>query len=176
MSRAADGARSRKEPSMTAVLSRPRTISSTVAFAVLTALALLISLLGPTWLALFGKSAADFSDLRTATRPAAAPGLQHAYFGWLAWTLTIVVIVTLAGTVLLQGSARRAGAAVAILLSITGIVLTLGCVKQLDVEDPAGSFWTHFAWIRWGGYLHVVGWVLAIATAVAGLRATEPAR
>lgn len=161
---------------MTVALSRSRSISSTVAVAALAALALVISLLGPTWLALFGKSDADFSDLRTATRPAAAPGLQHAYFGWLAWTLTIVVIVTLAAATLTQGSIRRAGAAAAILLSLAGIVITLGCVKQLDVEDPAGSFWTHFGWIRWGGYLHVIGWVLAIVTAVATLRATDHAR
>jgi hypothetical protein len=161
---------------MTVALSRSRTISSTVAVAAVAALALVISLLGPTWLALFGKSDADFSDLRTATRPAAAPGLQHAYFGWLAWTLTIVVIVALAAAALTQGSIRRAGAATVILLSLAGIVITLGCVKQLDVEDPAGSFWTHFGWIRWGGYLHVIGWVLAIVTAVATLRATDHAR
>jgi hypothetical protein len=161
---------------MTAVLSRSRTVSSTVAVAFLAALALVISLLGPTWLALFGKADANFSDLRTATRPAAAPDLQHAYFGWLAWTLTIVVIVALAAAALTQGSIRRAGAAAAILLSLAGIVITLGCVKQLDVEDPAGSFWTHFGWIRWGGYLHVIGWALAIVTASATLRATDHAR
>jgi hypothetical protein len=38
---------------MTVAPSRSRSISSTVAVAVLAALALLISLLGPTWLALF---------------------------------------------------------------------------------------------------------------------------
>jgi hypothetical protein len=161
---------------MTVALSRSRSISSTVAVAALAGLALLISLLGPTWLALFGKSDADFSDLRTATRSAAAPGLQHAYFGWLAWTLTIVVIVALAAAALSQGSIRRASTATAILLSLAGIVITLGCVKQLDVEDPAGSFFTHFGWIRWGGYLHVIGWALAIVTAVTTLRATDHAR
>ncbi|HZC73496.1 MAG TPA: hypothetical protein VE442_22565 [Jatrophihabitans sp.] len=161
---------------MTAVLSRPRTISAKVATAALAVIALLASLLGPTWLALFGKSNVDFADLRTATRPAAAPGLQHAYFGWLAWTLTIVVIAAVAAGVATGGSLRRASAVLAILLSLAGIVITLGCVKQLDVEDPGGSFWTHFGWIRWGGYLHVIGWVLAIITAGATLRATDHAR
>jgi hypothetical protein len=43
-------------------------------------------------------------------------------------------------------------------------------VKQLDVEDPMGSFWTQLSWVRWGGYLDVVGWVAAIAASVLAIR------
>jgi hypothetical protein len=146
---------------------RPRTLMSTTAALSLVGAALLTtSLVGPTWLALFSKSDASFSDLRTATKPAAAPGLQHAYFGWLAWTLVIVVIVALAAAILTTGIVKRATATLAIVLAVLGVVLTLACVKQLDVEDPHGSFWTHFGWIRSGGYLHVMGWVAAIAAGV----------
>jgi hypothetical protein len=92
-----------------------------------------------------------FSDLRTATKPAATPGVQHAYFGWLAWTLVIIAIVALAASILPVGIIRRSAAALAIVLAVVGIVLTLVCVKELDVEDPHGRFWTHFGWIRYGG-------------------------
>jgi surface polysaccharide O-acyltransferase-like enzyme len=141
-------------------------MSTTEAISLVGAVLLIVSLMGPTWLALFSKSDASFSDLRTATKPATAPGVQHAYFGWLAWTLVIIAIVALAASILTVGIIRRSAAALAIVLAVVGIVLTLVCVKELDVEDPHGSFWTHFGWIRYGGYLHVVGWVAAIAAGV----------
>jgi hypothetical protein len=134
------------------------------------ALALLISLLGPTWLNMGGKANVSFSNLRTATRPAAAPGLQHAYFGWLGWTLVVLVVVGLIAAFVVK---HVAASAVVVVLSLVGVILTLGCVKQLDVEDPSGGFFTHFGWIRVGGYLHVVGFVLAIAACVIAQRGTR---
>lgn len=134
------------------------------------ALALLVSLLGSTFLSLGGNAGVSFADLRTATRPAVAPGLQHAYFGWLAWTLVILVLVGLVAVSVVKHVAVI-GAVIA--LSVLGVVLTLGCVKELDVEDPSGGFVTHFSWIRIGGYLHVVGFVLAIAACILALRSAR---
>jgi hypothetical protein len=153
---------SAQAPVRSAVTGRTLTLP---VIAVVSALALIISLSGIEFLALSGKTSVTFGDLRTATSPAAAPGLQHAYFGWLAWTLTIIAIVGLATALFVPVAAAAARIGV-IVVSLVGVVLTLGCVKELDVEDPAGGFWTHFGWIRFGGYLHVVGWVLAIVVCV----------
>jgi uncharacterized membrane protein len=137
------------------------------------AILLFVSLLGPTWLNMGGKADVSFGDLRTATRPAAAPGLQHAYFGWLAWVLVCLAVLGLIGTVLTR---HLIAAGFVTVVSLLGVILTLSCVKELDVEDPSGGFLTHFGWIRIGGYLHVVGFVLAIVAAVLVLRPQPAAR
>lgn len=138
---------------------------------VLAAAALIISLAGPTWFALVGKLDVDFPTVRTLTSLDSAPTIQAAYFAWLGWTLAIVVIVVLLATVLLPMPAiARTGGLVVIVLSLAGAVLTLVAIYQLDNQDSGGSFFDHFGWLRIGGYLHVVGWVLAIVAAVLASR------
>ncbi len=141
---------------------RPPPVAAAVG--VLAAVALIVSLLGPTWVALVGKYEVDFAALKTETSLGSAPGIQHAYFGYLGVALVIVVIIVLLAALLVPlPIVTRFGRPVVIVLSLIGLVLTLLVVKQLDNQDPGGSFFTHFGWIRLGGYLHVVGWVLAIA-------------
>lgn len=131
---------------------------------VLAAAALAISLAGPTWLALVGTYDVDFPKLRTLTDLDSAPFIQYVYFGWLAWTLSIVVVVALLAAVFLPVPAiARAAQTAALVLSLAGVVLTLACVKLLSDQDPGNNFIEHLGWLRLGGYLHVVGWVLAIA-------------
>lgn len=135
---------------------------------VLAAAALAISLVGPTWLALIGTFDVDFPRLRTLTSLDSAPAIQHAYFSYLAWALSIIVVVALLAAVLLPIPAvAKAAQVVAFVLSVAGLVLTLICVKQLSEQDPGFSFVEHAGWLRPGGYLHVVGWVLSIAGVLA---------
>jgi hypothetical protein len=157
-----------------------RTVAKVPVLSAVAAFALLVSLLGSTFLSLFSKTAVSFGDLRTATRPAAAPGFQRAYFGWLGWTLVLLVILGLVAVIVSQHAAAvgvmTAVVGVTAVLSLLGVILTLACVKQLDVAvDPGGSFLTHFGWIRLGGYLHVVGFSLAIAAGVTALRSAPRA-
>lgn len=145
----------RKRPSLVAV-----------ALSVLAAVVLIVSLLGPTWVALVGKLDVDFAALKTETSLDSAPGVQHAYFSWLAVTLIAIVILGLfAGALVPAPAVARISGLVVTVLSLAGLVLTLVVVYQLDKQDPGGSFIDHFKWLRVGGYLHVVGWVLAIVAA-----------
>ncbi|MFN2517779.1 MAG: hypothetical protein ABR604_01875 [Jatrophihabitantaceae bacterium] len=151
-------------------MNRPSPVAAAVG--VLAAVALIVSLLGPTWVALVGTYEVDFGALKTETSLGSAPGIQHAYFGYLGVALVIVVIIVLLAAVLVPVPiVSRLGRFVVIVLSLLGLVLTLLVVTQLDNQDPGGSFVKHFGWIRLGGYLHVVGWVLAIAAVVLASRA-----
>ncbi|MEJ7831839.1 MAG: hypothetical protein WKF79_02915 [Nocardioides sp.] len=143
----------------------------------LAAAALAVSMAGPTFLALVGEFDVSFASLRTLTSLDSAPAIQNLYFGWLAWILTIIVIVALLATVVLSSSViTRVTQGVVFLLSAAGLVLTLLCVQQLSNQDPSNGFFDHFGWIRLGGYLHVVGWVLAIIAAVYAPRGAAPSR
>lgn len=155
-----------------ATKNRPPVVAA--ALSVLAAAALIVSLLGPTWVALVGKLDVSFPTLRALTSLDSAPAIQHAYFTWLGWTLTIVVIVGLLAAVLIPvPMVTRASQLLVVLLSLAGVVLTLAAVYQLEDEVPGGTFLKHFGWLRVGGYLHVVGWVLAIIAVVAASRARE---
>ncbi|MDT4909929.1 MAG: hypothetical protein QOI69_3170 [Pseudonocardiales bacterium] len=52
----------------------------------------------------------SFADLRTATRPAAAPGLLHTYFGWIrigGYLHVVGFVLAIAARVVVLRSARR---------------------------------------------------------------------
>ncbi len=72
---------------------RPSPVAAAVA--ALAAIALIVSLLGPTWVALVGKYKVNFGALKTETSLDSAPTIQHAYFGYLGVALVIVVIIVL---------------------------------------------------------------------------------
>lgn len=138
----------------------------------LTGLALIASVAGTTWFAIAGKLDVSFSELKTATSLPSAPGVQHLYFDWLGVTLVVVVLVVLLLGVLVPVlSVAQACRIVVLAGSVAGIVLTLVAIKQLDNQDPGGSFVDHLKWSRLGVYLHVIGWILAIVAATATERA-----
>lgn len=163
--------------SASATPTKPRPSLAGLALTVLAAAALIISLAGATWFALVGKLDVNFRDLKGLTSLDSAPTFQHIYFGWLGWALAIVVIVALLIAVVIPVAlVARAAQFLAIVLSLAGALLTLQAINELSNQDPGGSFGDHFGWLQLGGYLHVVGWVLAIIAAVVASRGRARAR
>jgi hypothetical protein len=147
-----------------------RTIGPKFAVMLLSACALLVSLLGPGWLFVPANpttgahaTTLNFGDLHELTSGGIVPtnALQTAYFGWLGWTLALSVIVL---SVAALTARQRLVGGLAPPLAVAGLVFT-----TLGVKGPLTwpQLMDQVSNVRVGGYLAAVGYLLAAGLAVA---------
>ena len=149
---------------------RNRAVLARAAAPGVTALFLLVSLLGAAWLYVPANPAAkapaitlDFSDLHDLANSGAVPtsAIQKSYFGWLGWTLALATIALAVATVLLR---NRILAAALGAFGVAGLAFTAlgvkGALTWSQLFDQVEN-------IRLGGYLDVLAYVVALGTSLA---------
>lgn len=141
---------------------RPRAAAAAAA-----GIALIVSLLGPTWLHVPANPAhkipaldLSFGNLRALANSAPAPAEQRAYFQWLGWTL---VIITIAVAIAWATAARRVIAIALAGCSLAGLLFTLFAVKGAMTWNQFGH---QLQYIRIGGYLLLVAYVATLVSAL----------
>ena len=136
------------------------------------AVAFAASLLGLNWLHVPAQPAIKapattltFQDLHELTTSGIVPtsGVQEAYFAWLGWVLAVGAVAIALATTLMG---HRALIALLAGVSSLGLVLTALGVKGTLTW---GQFFDQVPNIRVGGYLVVLGYLAALALAVASL-------
>jgi hypothetical protein len=140
------------------------------------ALALVLALVGPGWLYAPANPAAkipamtlDFAGLRKLT---ATPGIptnwvQGAFFGWMAWVLVIVAL--LLGAAHAATRLRLAAIATAV-VALVALIIDLLALKGVGTW---GQLLHQVPNVRLGGYLMVVGLVVLLATGALGSKASR---
>lgn len=127
---------------------------------------LLVALLAAGWLYVPANPAAKapattlaFNDLHQLAGSGVIPTtwVQQSYFGWLGWTLVVIVIALALGTAV---TARRSAAATLGGAGLVGLLVNLFAVKGALTW---GQFIDQVPNVRVGGYCAVVGYLLTLA-------------
>lgn len=135
---------------------------------------LLVALLGAGWLYVPANPAMKapattlgFNDLHDLAASGAIPTtwLQQNYFGWLGWTLIIIVIALSLATAL---TGKRSVAMALAGAGVVGLAVNLFAVKG---SLTWGQFTDQVPNIRVGGYCAIVGYLLVVA--LGGIRAAR---
>ena len=153
----------------TRTLSLVRAKRSSVITLGIAAVMLVIAPLGPGWLHVPANPALktpattlSFSDLHDFIASGVAPtnALQEAYFSWLAWVL---IVLTLLVGVVTVATANRAAAVALAALGFVSLALTALSIKG---AMDWGWFFDQVQYIRVGGYLLIVGFVITLILGV----------
>lgn len=133
------------------------------------AVLLSISVLGAGWLyvpanpvAKMPATTLTFNDLHDVAHGGLVPSnwIQQAYFGWLGWALAVaIVVLAVALTLVPQRLLEFALSAVAVTALVCTLLGVKGVLTWSQLADQIEN-------IRLGGYLAVLGYVLALGLAV----------
>ncbi|WP_133058913.1 MULTISPECIES: hypothetical protein [unclassified Nocardioides] len=116
----------------------------------------------------------DFADLHDFSSMPGSPGLQEAYFSWLAWLLVVATIVVAIAWSLTFGRSGRAVAGLLAVLAAAGLIVTTLAIKGDMSWSWLGDQLKN---IRIGGYLLLVSYaVLLVFAFVARDRAQVPSK
>lgn len=137
--------------------------------AVLGALLLILGFAALAWYSSAGQDV-KFSDLHRAAGHIAAAGLVKAYFGWLAWVLLVLVVVSALLASLPIGSIAVAFRILAPVAGIVGIVVTLLALNNFWGDQSDAGDVGIFKHSAVGLYFTLAGFLIAGVAGVFGAR------